>query len=489
MPAPRLAPVHFARECAVITALSLAACRAPHLPVGTSAPKITAEWLRGEPVDPATAQSIVVVDLFATWCGPCMDTIDELDALQRRYAGHGVRVVALAVRDGREPVERFVAERGRDHAYAIAFDATGKSFDAWRSNALPTSYVVGQDGVIVAVTHPRGLDWQVATALLGRTRGTAQSLAFHEAAKSAREAKNWSELEQIADQRLHTEGASVPAWIAKVEAQRDPAASAAVARTAIAAMRDDAFSLAELVHGLALRGRLCAVGLEAHAALERARCNVPSLYVRTARVRAAHAAGPEALPALEAALLDELREQPVELLAVVSPFALGLPWLSAEPPLAVQPDPQALHAFRVRLLEIASKDLPGARVDEPLLDALVAAKAGEPRVTEVGRRIVAREARNADALNSLAWWLLREGEPDPVALPTVHAAVDAMTAIPGWETAMRLDTVALARFVAGDVDEAVRLQERAIAMLPSPKASYERALARYRGARDERAKR
>ncbi len=474
------------RAGALLATCALASCRAPHLPVGTPAPPITAQWLQGEPVDPATANAIVVVDLFATWCGPCMDTIDDLDALQRRYAEHGVRVVALAVRDDREQVERFVAERGRDRAYSIAFDASGESFDAWRSNALPTSYVAGRDGAIVAVTHPIGLDWEVATALLGRTRERARNLEFHEAAQSPREAEDWAELERIADEFLRVESASVPAWIAKVVAQRDPAASAAVARNAIEAMGNDAFSLAGLVHGLALRGRLCAVGLEAHAALERARCAVPSLRVRTARVLAAHAAGPEALASLEAVLLDELREQPVELLALVSPFALGLPWHSTEPRPAAQADPQILHAFRVRALEAASKGLPGARVDEPLLDALVAAKADEPRVTEVGRRIVARNAEDADALNSLAWWLLRRGEPDPVALPTVHAAVAAMTAIPGWETPMRLDTVALARFVAGDVDEAIRLQERAIGMLLTPRASYEQTLERYRRARDER---
>lgn len=488
MPALRVAPDRLARECCVLAAFLLAACRAPHLPFGTPAPPILAEWLRGEPIDPATSKSIVVVDLFASWCGPCMDTIDDLDALQRRYADHGVRVVALAVRDGREPIERFLAGRGRDHAYALAFDATGESFDAWRSNALPTTYVVGPDGAIEAVTHPTVLDWDVASLLLGRTRAKARGSEFYETARSAREAKDWVELERLADECLRTEATSLPAWIAKVEAQPDPAASAAVARAAIRAMGGDAFSLARLVHRLACLGRLSGVGIEAHAAMERARCAVPSLGVRTARVVAAHAAGPEALAAVGSALLDELRGQPVELLAIASPFALELPWHTSGPPLAVQPDPQVLHAFRVRALELAAKDLPGARVDEPLLDALVGAKAGEPRVTEVGRRIVAREAKNADALNSLAWWLLRRGEPDPQALPTVTSAVDAMTAIPGWESAMRIDTVALARFVAGDVDEAIRLQERAIAMLPSPQASYEQALERYRGARDERAR-
>lgn len=478
-----------ARASVLVAFFALGACRAPHLPVSTPAPPIAAEWLHGEPVDPATANAVVVVDLFATWCGPCMDSVDDLDALQRRYAAHGVRAVMLAVRDGREQIERFVAERGRDHAYAIAFDATGEAFDAWHSNALPTCYVVGRSGVVDAVTYPSGLDWEVAVALLGRTNERAQIVEFYAAARPSREAKDWSALERIADAALQDEGASVPAWVAKVEAQRDPAASAESARAALGAFANDAFALAGLVHELAHKGRLLAVGAEAHAAMQRARCAVPSLRVRTARVLAAHAAGPQALAAVEAAALDELRDQPRELLALASPLALGLPWHASEMALAVQPDPKALHEFRVRLLEAAANGLPAARVDEPLLDALVAAKAGEARVTEVGLRIVAREVGDANALNSLAWWLLQNGEPEPETLPTVAAAVAAMTAIPGWETPMRLDTVALARFVAGDIDEAIRLQERAIALLPSPRASYVETLERYHRARDERGNR
>lgn len=485
----RLAPGPIARAGILFATCILGACRAPHLPVGTSAPPIAAEWLRGDPVDPRTANTIVIVDLFATWCGPCLDSIDDLDALQRRYAQHGVRVVVIAVRDGRERVQAFLDEQGRDHAYAVAFDATGEVFDAWYSNALPTAYVVGPEGRVEAVTRSIGLDYEVASLLLGRTELDHRDSEVYDACRTARAGEDWAELERIADSFLQRDRGAVAALVAKVESQRDPAASAAAATEAIAALADDAFGLATMVHRLAARGRLVAVGAAAHAALQRVRCAVPSLYVRVARVLAAHAAGASALATTGAELLAELREQPIELLALASITNLGLPWLRSEPPLAVQPDPQPLHEVRVRWLEAAAQQVPTAYADEALLHALIDARADEPRTTAVGRRVVARQARDADALNSTAWALLQDGAPEPAALPTIEAAIAALRAIPGWETAPRLDTVALSRFVAGDLDGAIFLQERAIAWLPSPRADYAQRLERYRNARAERAQR
>ena len=66
--------------------------------IGSKAPKLQIEhWVKGKPVDLAMAdeKKIHILEFWATWCGPCRDSIPHLTKLQEKYKGKGVTVIGI----------------------------------------------------------------------------------------------------------------------------------------------------------------------------------------------------------------------------------------------------------------------------------------------------------------------------------------------------------------------------------------------------------
>lgn len=445
------------------------ACKAT-LREGDPAPPLSPRWLTGTAVDPCD-DAVTVVDLWATWCGPCMDCIDDLDALQRRWQDYPVRIVSVAVRDAAANVEAFVAERGKDLAYTIAFDQDGAVERDWHAtNYLPFAVVVGRDGRIAALSHPWYLDDAIANSLEPHVEDPAAAADFA-ALRRARDEDDWAELRRLADRRVAAQPDRGHSWIWKVRAQRDPAMRTATARQAIATLAEhgDAVELADLVHWLARDEVLAAVASDAHAALQRCSTTLPVLGVPSARMLAAAAVGEAELDAVIAAEGARLQDRLQDLLALEREFAFGVRGRRDV----------ATARIRVHLLDAVAPKFGDARTAEPLLYALIAAEAGQERIDAAGLRRIAVIRTDAAQLNTMAWGLLQTDEQLPQTRSLALRAAVAMTEVPGWESPSHLDTLALVRFENGDVAGAVAAQQRAIAGLGRPRADYQLRLERY----------
>lgn len=97
------------------------------------------------------AGKIVVLDIWATWCGPCRVEIPHLIDLAREFRSQGVEVIGLTTEDpetDRQKVEEFVREF--KIGYPIGF-ARGEfaRFLLQGQDIIPQTYVIGRDGYLV----------------------------------------------------------------------------------------------------------------------------------------------------------------------------------------------------------------------------------------------------------------------------------------------------------------------------------------------------
>ncbi len=90
---------------------------------------------------------VVLIDFWASWCGPCRQSFPWMNDVYSRYAAQGFRVVAIDLDKSRDLADEFLAEHPA--TFTVAFDPAGKTAEAFDVSAMPTSYLVGRDGQIL----------------------------------------------------------------------------------------------------------------------------------------------------------------------------------------------------------------------------------------------------------------------------------------------------------------------------------------------------
>ena len=133
-----------------------------------AAPALTVgQWLSSPPVA-IEDEGVVIVELWATWCGPCIDALPHLSALAEHYEG---QVSVAAISDERERVvSRFLDRRG-PFSFSAGVDASGATTQRFmaidKADGIPRTYIV-QDGEVVWSGHPMEIDPVIATVVAGR---------------------------------------------------------------------------------------------------------------------------------------------------------------------------------------------------------------------------------------------------------------------------------------------------------------------------------
>ncbi|HLT63327.1 MAG TPA: TlpA disulfide reductase family protein [Pseudohongiella sp.] len=101
--------------------------------------EITLSDLRGQ---------IVYVDFWASWCAPCLRSLPEVNELYEKYKDQGFTVVAITIDDPVEDALEFLEDLETPLAYHVVLDKTAEVMDAYGVIGMPTSFLIGRDGVI-----------------------------------------------------------------------------------------------------------------------------------------------------------------------------------------------------------------------------------------------------------------------------------------------------------------------------------------------------
>ncbi len=155
--------------------LFLAAVSAQDLKVGDPAPSLSvAKWVKGDPVEKFAADKIYVVEFWATWCGPCIQSMPHLSHLQSTHGKDGLTIVGVTSQDPNNSlaaVETMVKDKGAGMGYTVAWDDGRKTSDAYlraaKRNGIPCSFVVDKAGKVAYIGHPMWLDIPLAGVMAG----------------------------------------------------------------------------------------------------------------------------------------------------------------------------------------------------------------------------------------------------------------------------------------------------------------------------------
>jgi peroxiredoxin len=116
---------------------------------GDPMPAYTAKTLDGAPFDIATQKgSVVLLNVWATWCNPCRFEIPELQKMYEANAKRGFKVIGVSVDEGEAAeVKKFVEEQKM--TYPIVLDPDGRIANLLSTTVLPTTVLLDRQGKIV----------------------------------------------------------------------------------------------------------------------------------------------------------------------------------------------------------------------------------------------------------------------------------------------------------------------------------------------------
>ncbi|HWA97254.1 MAG TPA: TlpA disulfide reductase family protein, partial [Pirellulales bacterium] len=115
--------------------------------VGKQAPDFQLDMLDGTKFVLAENRAhVLVLDFWASWCGPCRQAMPQVDKVAREFADQGVKLVAVNLAETPDQVRTALTQLQLD--MPVALDRQGRVAEQYGANAIPQTVIVGRDGVV-----------------------------------------------------------------------------------------------------------------------------------------------------------------------------------------------------------------------------------------------------------------------------------------------------------------------------------------------------
>lgn len=125
--------------------------RAPHPLLGKAAPKFELERLDGGTAKLADhqGQDVVMLDFWATWCGPCRAAMPSLANVAEKYSDRGLVFYAVNIQEDAETIREMLTAEKLE--IPVVLDADGSVAQSYGANAIPQTVLIGKDGSVQVV--------------------------------------------------------------------------------------------------------------------------------------------------------------------------------------------------------------------------------------------------------------------------------------------------------------------------------------------------
>ena len=91
---------------------------------------------------------VVLLDFWASWCGPCRQSFPWMNAMKVKYGDKGLRIVAVNLDSDKAEAMAFLSEVTAE--FAVLFDQEGQSAEMLSVEAMPMSYLIKTNGEVIS---------------------------------------------------------------------------------------------------------------------------------------------------------------------------------------------------------------------------------------------------------------------------------------------------------------------------------------------------